>query len=44
LVLLKNHFYWFRAGALVVEKQRTDLKQGFGSEPAPALPWWKRGK
>jgi len=40
-VLLKYHFYWFTAGALVVEKQRTDLKLGSGSEPGPVLPWWK---
>ncbi len=30
-------------GALGVEKQRTGLKLGSGSEPALELPWWKRG-
>ncbi len=27
-----------------VERQRTGLKLGSGSEPALELPWWKRGK
>ncbi len=26
-----------------VERQRTGLKLGSGSEPALELPWWKRG-
>ncbi len=26
-----------------VERQRTSLKLGSGSEPALELPWWKRG-
>ncbi len=38
-----NHFSWFGAGALGVERQRTSLKLGSGSEPALKLPWWKRG-
>jgi len=29
------------AGAFVFKKQRTDLKLGSVSDPAPALPWWK---
>lgn len=40
-MLLKNHFSWFKAGALCVERLRTDLK--LGSEPPLKLHWWKRG-
>ncbi len=43
LVLLTNRFSWFGAGALGVERQRTGLKLGSGSEPALQLLWWKRG-
>ncbi len=39
-----NRFSWFGAGALGVERQRTGLKLGSGSEPALELPWWKRSK
>ncbi len=42
-MLLTNRFSWFGAGALGVERQRTGLKLGSGSEPALELPWWKRG-
>ncbi len=42
-MLLTNRFCWFGAGALGVERQRTGLKLGSGSEPALELPWWKRG-
>ncbi len=38
-----NRFSWFGAGALGVERQRTGLKLGSGSEPALELPWWKKG-
>ncbi len=38
-----NRFSWFGAGALGVERQRTGLKLGSGSEPALELLWWKRG-
>ncbi len=44
LVLLTNRFCWFGAGALGVERQRTGLKLGSGSEPALELSWWKRGR
>ncbi len=43
-MLLTNRFCWFGASALGVERQRTGLKLGSGSEPALELPWWKRGK
>lgn len=35
LVLPKNRFSYFGAGALAVENQRTGSKLGSGSEPAP---------
>ncbi len=38
-----NHFSWFGAGALSVERQRTGLKLGSGSEQALELLWWKMG-
>lgn len=45
-VLLVTLFSWLRAfqvsSALGVESQRSDLKQGSGSEPAVNLPWLKR--
>lgn len=43
LVPLWNQFSWPRTGSLAVETQRTGSRVGTGSEPAPALPWWKRG-
>ncbi len=43
-LLLVNRFSWFGADALGVERQRTGLKLGSGSEPALELLWWKRGK
>ncbi len=37
-MLLTNRFSWFGAGALGVERQRTSLKLGSGSEPVLELP------
>ena len=32
------------SGSQSVERERTGLRLGTGSEPAPKMRWWKRGK